>query len=237
MWFERAVNVRTLKVGKNVQVFFDNFNGNVWMLGGLKTIDVIFSSVASKLEGISFLTYNIMPSPLLSWSNRWGVLNPSTTKLPTGKLLSIFVSETIKTSILPFTWVERNSNLFLMEFMFIWAKIRLSELSLHNAFKTLSQSFACVTLDTWDLHFSRLIFVILFSCQLKMWDSCLINVSFNSLDPFLFKWSLPLFKWLDLNIFGLSIRYRFLSSQRSFKCKLTSLPFWFKRGCLFLVRY
>ena len=27
----------------------------------------------------------------------------------------------------------------------------------------------------------------------------------------------------------LSIRYRFLSSQRSLKCELTSLPFWFKR--------
>ena len=34
------------------------------------------------------------------------VLNPSITKLPTGKLLWIFVSEAIKTSILPFTWVE-----------------------------------------------------------------------------------------------------------------------------------
>ena len=27
----------------------------------------------------------------------------------------------------------------------------------------------------------------------------------------------------------LSIRYRFLSSQRSYKCELTSYPFWFKR--------
>ena len=27
----------------------------------------------------------------------------------------------------------------------------------------------------------------------------------------------------------LSIRYRFLSSQRSYKCELTSHPFWFKR--------
>ena len=117
--------------------------------------------------------------------------------MPTGKLLSIFVSETIKTSILPFTWVERNSNLFLMEFIFVWAKTSLSELSLGNAFKTLMQSFACVTLDTWDLHSSRLIFEISFSCQLRTWDSCLINVSFYSLDPFLFKWSLPLFKWWD----------------------------------------
>ena len=108
-----------------------------------------------------------------------GVLNPSMRKFPTGKLLSIFVSETIKTSILPFTWVERNSNLFLTEFMFIWAKISLFELSLRNAFKTL-QSFACATLDTWDLHSSRLTFEMSFSCQLKTWDSCLIKVSFSS---------------------------------------------------------
>ena len=150
------------------------------------------------------------------------------TKLPTGKLLLIFVSETIKTSILPFTWVERNSNLFLMEFIFIWGKTSFSGLSLHNTFKTLMQSFLCVALEKWDLHSSRLIFEISFSRQLRTWDSCLINLSFNSLDPFLFKWSLLLFKW-DLNFFVLSIRYRFLSLQRSFKCELTSLPFWFKR--------
>ena len=157
------------------------------------------------------------------------------TKLPTGKLLSIFVSETIKASILPFTWVERKSKLFLMEFMFISVKTSLSELSLLNAFKTLMQSFAWVTLDTWDLHSSNLTFEISFSCQLRTRDSCLINVSFNSLDPFLFKWSLPLFKWWDLNFFVLSIRYRFLSSQRCFKCELTSLPFWFKRELSVLI--
>ena len=150
--------------------------------------------------------------------------------MPTGKLLSIFVSENIKTSILPFTGVEGNSNLFLMKFMFIWAKISLIELSLRNAFKTLMQSFACATLDTWDLYSSRLIFEILFSCQLRTWDSYLINVSFNSLDPLLFKWSLPLFKWCDLKFFVLSIRCRFLTSQKSFKCELISRSFLFKRG-------
>ena len=144
------------------------------------------SSVVSKLEGTSSLTCNMMPAPLLSRSNRYGILNLSITKLPTRNLLSIFVSETINTSIFSFPWVERNSNLFLMEFMFIWAKISLFELSLCNAFKTLMQSFACVTLDTWDLHSPRLIFEIPFYCQLRTWDSCLINVSFNSLDPFLF---------------------------------------------------
>ena len=35
-----------------------------------------------------------------------------------------------KIPILPFTWVKRNSNLFLIEFIFIWAKISLFELSL-----------------------------------------------------------------------------------------------------------
>ena len=31
------------------------------------------------------------------------------------------------------------------------------------------------------------------------------------------------------NFFVVSIRYKFLSSQMSFKCELTSHPFWFKR--------
>ena len=88
------------------------------------------------------------------------------------------------------------------------------------------QSFACITLDAWDLHFSRLKLEILFSCQLRTWESHLISVSFYRLDPFLFKWSLPLFKWW---FFELSIRYRFLSLQNSFKCVLTSHLFWFKR--------
>ena len=119
---------------------------------------MIFFVSGKKLEGISSLTYNMMPLLLLSQSNQQGVLNPSITKLPTGKLLSVFVSETIKAYILSSPWVERNSNLFLMEFTFIRAKTSLSELSLRNAFKTLMQSFAWVTLDTWDLHSSRFIF-------------------------------------------------------------------------------
>ena len=155
-----------------------------------------FLSVASKFEGISFLTYSMIPPPLLPWSNRQGVLSPSKKKLSSGKLLSIIVSEIIKTSTLPFTWVERKSILFLMEFMLTWVKISLLELSLRNGFKTLTESFACVTFDTWDLHSLR---YSLKYYQLKRWDSCLINIPFHSSDPFLFKWSLPLFKWLDLN--------------------------------------
>ena len=117
---------------------------------------------------------------------------------------------------MPFTWVERKWNLFLTEFIFIWAKISLFESSLRNTFKALMQSFPCITLDTWDLHSSRRIFEISFSCQLRMWDSCLINVSSNSLNHFLFKWSLSLFEWWDLTFFVLSFQ-------------ITSHPFWFKR--------
>ena len=123
-----------------------------------KILRCVFFFRGKKLERISSLTYNMVPPPLLSQSNRQGVLNPSITKSPTRKLLSTFVSETIKTYILPSTWVERNLNLFLMGFRFIWAKTSLSELSLRNAFQTLMQSFACVTLNTRDLHSSRLIF-------------------------------------------------------------------------------
>ena len=143
--------------------------------------------MASKLERISSLTYSMMPPPLLAQSNRQGTLNPSIEKLLTGKLLSIFVSETIKTSILALTWVGRKSNLFPKEFMFIWAKINLFELSLNMVFKTLMQSFASVTLDTRDLHSSRLKLGISFSCHLKTGGSCLINLAFYSLNPFLLK--------------------------------------------------
>ena len=54
-----------------------------------------------------------------------------------------------------------------MELMFIRAKINFFELSLPNVFKTLMQSFGCVTLDTLDLGSTRLKFEISFSCQLK----------------------------------------------------------------------
>ena len=108
--------------------------------------------MASKLEGISPLTYNKVPPPLLSRSNRYSVLNPSLTKLPTKKLLWIFVLETIKTFILLFTWTERNSKLFLMDLRLYERKQAYLN---YRCIKFSKDSFACVILDKWDLHSLR----------------------------------------------------------------------------------
>ena len=58
------------------------------------------SSRPLRLEGISSLKYNIIPSPLESRSNLKGVLNPSVKKFQFGKISSILVSQVIKISIL-----------------------------------------------------------------------------------------------------------------------------------------
>ena len=158
----------------------------------VKTLYVIFFlSVASKFKGISFLTYSMIPPPLLPWSNRQGVLSPSIKKCHPENYYQLLFWKSLRLLHCLSLGVERKS------IMLIWAKRSLLELSLRNGFKTLMESFACVTFDTWDLHSFR---YSLKHYQLKRWDSCLINIPFNSSDPFLFKWSLPLFKWLDLNL-------------------------------------
>ena len=124
-----------------------------------------------------------LPCPkkfLVTRLNRYSVLNASITKLPTKKLLWIFVLETIKTFILVFTWIERNSKLFLMYLcLYEWEQAYLT----YRCIKFLKDSLACVILDIWGLHSSRLKQETAFSCQLKTWGSCLINM-FNSLDSF-----------------------------------------------------
>ena len=121
------------------------------------------------------------------------------------------------------------------EFMFIWAKISLFELSLSNIFKTHMQSFAWVTFDTRDPHSSRLALEIWFSCQWKTWNRCLINISCNSLDPFLFKWSFPLFKLWDLNFFCVVYQIQISLHTKIFKVQTNLMFFGLKDGCLFLI--
>ena len=76
----------------------------------------VYLQKIKRLEGISALTYNMIPPPLESRSNLKGVLNPSIKKFPFGKPSSILVSEIIKkkSSILPLTCVAKNSNVFLI---------------------------------------------------------------------------------------------------------------------------
>ena len=67
-------------------------------------------------------------------------LNPGNKTLATGKLSSIFVSEIIKTSMLPATYSARRSNLFLIEFILKHARINLCLLSPRINFRELIQS-------------------------------------------------------------------------------------------------
>ena len=74
--------------------------------------------IASRLDGISSLTNSMIPPPLESRSEQYGVLTPSIEKLPVGKLSSALVSEIIKTSVFPLTCSLNNSNLLRIEFIF-----------------------------------------------------------------------------------------------------------------------
>ena len=65
--------------------------------------------------------------------------NPSIEKFPFGTLSSILVSKIIKISNFPLTCVAKNSNLFLMELIFKWAKINLFTLSLRIVLSAISR--------------------------------------------------------------------------------------------------
>ena len=92
-------------------------------------VERIIFSKEKRLESISFLTYEMIPPPLESRPNLWRVRNPSIKKFPFGKLSSMLVSEIIKISVFPSTCVAKNSGLFLIEFIFKWAKFSLFTLS------------------------------------------------------------------------------------------------------------
>ena len=57
--------------------------------------------IVSRLNGVSTLTNNIVPPPLESWSERYGVLKLPIKKFPIGQLSSTLVSEIIKNLYFP----------------------------------------------------------------------------------------------------------------------------------------
>ena len=65
--------------------------------------------------------------------------NPSIEKFPFGTLSSILVSKIIKISNFLLTCVAKNSNLFLMELIFKWAKINFFTLSLRIVLSVISR--------------------------------------------------------------------------------------------------
>ena len=94
-----------------------------------------------------------------------------------GKLSSIIVSETISISILPLNLFFSNSNLFLMEFMFKWANIKLLTLPLRIDFTVLSQKLSCsASNNTSELHSLKFRLKLVLNSQLKTLEISLIKV-------------------------------------------------------------
>ena len=94
-----------------------------------------------------------------------------------GKLSSIIVSKTINISILPLNLFFSNSNLFLMEFMFKWANIKLLTLPLRIGFRVLSQKLSCsASNNTSELHSSKFRLELVLNSQLKTLEISLIKV-------------------------------------------------------------
>ena len=80
-------------------------------------------------------TKSIKPLPWMSWSSLIG--GPSINYWPTGKLLSSFVSETMRISTFPIICWARQSNLFLRELVFSCPMIKLLIFPLRIAFSFL----------------------------------------------------------------------------------------------------
>ena len=123
------------------------------------------------------------------------------------------------------------STLFLIRLMFKCSKISLSKLSLRREFKTLwNFSFACFKLrnsffsksDSKELQ--REVFPD--NCYLKTFEICCVKLLLRMLVPFLFKWSLVLFRWFALFFLLQSVGTKFFLLHISFKWLLFRLPFY-----------
>ena len=165
-------------------------------------------SASTKFEGIPSLTNNRSP-PLFEFrSNLYGVLNPSIKKFPIGKLSSIFVSETINTSILLLIWSNSISNLFHMAFIFKCANTSLSGLLVHNDYRNLLQSVALLaSSDSSEWHTANCLLKSSKLCQLKTLDNSFTKISLINFVPFWFKCNFPFFKWFLLILMEWSVRW------------------------------
>ena len=116
--------------------------------------------------------------------------------------------------------------------MFKCATISLSKLSLRREFKTFRQfSFVCFKLlDTFSPKYDseKLQHKVLpDNSQLNTFEICCCKLLLRMFAPFLFKWSLLLFRWLALVVLLWSMSKKFFLLHISFKWWLTSLPFLF----------
>ena len=80
----------------------------------------------NKRDGMSSLIYNRKPPPLSFLSYLYGVMKPSILNWAERNESSSFVSEIRKVSVFLSSIYIKESNLFLIEFMFTWPKISLS---------------------------------------------------------------------------------------------------------------
>ena len=91
---------------------------------GKKSLSIVIL-VNISFEGISTGIYWNIPRPLLFLWNLEGSEKSWMWNCPVGKDRSSFVSQIIRMSILLFTTLTNESNLFAIEFMFNWAHINL----------------------------------------------------------------------------------------------------------------
>ena len=143
--------------------------------------------------------YNMIPPPFEK---------PWIKKFPIGKLPSILVSETIKTSMSPhLTCSGRYSNLFLIELMFKYVKTNMFKfLQRKDSYTLLQSATFWSTFVLSELHSSAIKPTFFSLCsQLKILENSLIKVLLRILEPLSFKWSLPLFKCCALSLLVLSI--------------------------------
>ena len=105
--------------------------------------------IHKKFAGNSSPTCNIMAPAFWSLTSRKGALNLSISNLHIGKFPLISVSENINILTFPLNSSESKSNLFLMEFMLIWAILSLFGRNSKNYLQLL---FSSESLEIIDLN-------------------------------------------------------------------------------------
>ena len=137
--------------------------------------------------------------------------------------------------MLPLTFSEMNSNLYLRELMFNCAKTNFFNLLQRKDFNILLRH---VTL-WWnivfsELHSSTIKSALLSLCsQFKVLNNSMIKVPPSVLEILLFKWSLPLLKYCALILLVLSIKQMFLFLRSSLRSVFNSSLFYSVSCCQF----
>ena len=90
-----------------------------------KSLRSLGKEVVSNLAGISFRMYKIIPPHLPFLSDLIGAAHPSIMNWLDENIESNFVSEIINLSKLPLMLFKRFSDLFRIEFMFMWPTVHM----------------------------------------------------------------------------------------------------------------